>query len=230
MRLRPISPKDRDAWRRTRQANATWLGRWDATAPSSSQPQPRTFSAMVRQMRNEARAGRQLPFVVEYEGRFVGQVTVSNIVRGSAQFASIGYWVDESYAGRGIIPRAVAMAIDHCFGPVGLHRIEVAIRPENVSSLRVVEKLGINEIGFAPRFLHIDGDWRDHRLFAITREEVPLGLQKRLSDDQFTPATRVISRHTDAHADRGRKPLVSSTPWTCQQSSSWRSPSRGPSI
>jgi ribosomal-protein-alanine N-acetyltransferase len=180
VRLRPITQKDRDVWRRVRQANVSWLGRWDATAPSRSQAQPRSFAAMVRQMRNEARAGRQLPFVVEYGGQFVGQVTVSNIVRGSAQFASIGYWVDRSYAGRGIIPRAVAMAIDHCFGPVGLHRIEVAIRPENTSSLRVVEKLGINEVGFAPRFLHIDGDWRDHRIFAITREEVPMGLLKRL--------------------------------------------------
>ena len=180
MRLRPISQKDRDNWRRVRQANAAWLGRWDATAPTRTHAQPRSFSSMVRQMRTEARAGRQLPFVVEYQGRFVGQVTVSNIVRGSAQFASIGYWVDEAYAGRGIIPRAVAMAIDHCFGPVGLHRIEVAIRPENTSSLRVVDKLGIKEVGFAPRYLHIDGDWRDHRLFAITREEVPLGLLHRL--------------------------------------------------
>ena len=63
---------------------------------------------------------------------------------------------------------------------MGLHRIEIAIRPENTSSLRVVEKLGITEVGFAPRYLHIDGDWRDHRLFAITREEVPLGLVHRL--------------------------------------------------
>ena len=136
---------------------------------------------MVRAMHREARAGRQLPFAVEYDGEFVGQLTVNNIVRGSAQFASIGYWIDQEHAGKGIMTRAVAMAIDHCFGPIGLHRIEVAIRPENVSSLRVVEKLGINEIGFAPRFLHIDGEWRDHRIFAITREEVPLGLQKRLS-------------------------------------------------
>ena len=117
---------------------------------------------------------------MEYDGRFVGQLTVSNIVRGSAQFASIGYWIDERYAGRGIITRAVAMAIDHCFGPVGLHRIEIAIRPENASSLRVVEKLGLQEIGRAPRFLHIDGDWRDHVLFAITREEVPQGVVHRL--------------------------------------------------
>lgn len=180
MRLRPISQRDRDDWGRVRRANAAWLGRWDATAPSRSHAQPRSFSAMVRQMRSEARAGRQLPFVVECDGRLVGQVTVSNIVRGSAQFASIGYWIDQAYAGRAIIPRAVAMVIDHCFGPVGLHRIEVAIRPENTSSLRVVEKLGINEVGFAPRFLHIDGDWRDHRLFAITKEEVPLGLAHRL--------------------------------------------------
>ena len=135
---------------------------------------------MVRQMRREARAGRQLPFAVEYDGRFVGQLTVSNVVRGSAQYASVGYWIDEAYAGRGIITRAVAMAIDHCFVSVGLHRIEVAIRPENTSSLRVVEKLGIKEIGYAPRYLHIDGDWRDHKLFAITREEVPLGLVHRL--------------------------------------------------
>ena len=180
MRLRPINQRDRDVWRRVRQENAAWLGRWDATAPSSSHAQPRSFASMVRQMRREARAGRQLPFAVEWQGRFVGQVTVSNIVRGSAQFASIGYWIDKAYAGRGITPRAVALAIDHCFGPVGLHRIEVAIRPENTSSLRVVEKLGIREVGFAPRFLHIDGDWRDHRLFAITKEEAPLGLLKRL--------------------------------------------------
>ncbi len=180
VRLRPIHQKDRHNWRDVRRANAAWLGRWDATAPSRSQAQPRSFAAMVRLMRAEARAGRQLPFVVEFQGRFVGQVTVSNIVRGSAQFASIGYWVDQAYAGRGIIPRAVALAIDHCFGPVGLHRIEVAIRPENASSLRVVAKLGINEVGFAPRFLHIDGDWRDHRIFAITKEEAPLGLLARL--------------------------------------------------
>jgi ribosomal-protein-alanine N-acetyltransferase len=180
--LRPITQRDREDWRRVRARNLAWLSRWDATAPSRSQAQPRSFASMVRSMRNEARAGRQLPFVVEYDGRFVGQLTVSNIVRGSAQYASIGYWIDEGYAGRGIITRAVAMAIDHCFGPVGLHRIEVAIRPENTASLRVVEKLGIQEYGFAPRYLHIDGDWRDHRLFAVTVEEVPGGILKRLDD------------------------------------------------
>ena len=78
-------------------------------------------------------------------------------------FASVGYWLDQDYAGRGVMPRAVAMVIDHCFFTAGLHRIEIAIRPENSNSLRVVEKLEIREIGYAPKYLHIDGAWRDHR-------------------------------------------------------------------
>jgi ribosomal-protein-alanine N-acetyltransferase len=182
--LRPLAQRDREAWRRVRASNVAWLAPWDATAPAHSHAQPRSFSSMVRQLRREARAGRQLPFAVEFEGTFVGQLTVSNVVRGSAQYASVGYWIDEAYAGRGITTRAVAMAIDHCFTSVGLHRIEVAIRPENTSSLRVVEKLGIKEMGYAPRYLHIDGDWRDHQLFSITREEAPMGLVHRLDSPQ----------------------------------------------
>lgn len=184
LRLRPLSYADRRDWRQVRQRNLAWLTPWDATTPPGAQARPRSFGSMVRMMRREARAGRQLPFAIEYDGVFVGQVTVNNIVRGSAQFASIGYWIDRGYAGRGLTPRAVAMAIDHCFFVLRLHRIEVAIRPENHASLRVVEKLGIPEIGFAPKFLHIDGEWRDHRLFAITREQCPQGLAPRLERHQ----------------------------------------------
>ena len=122
-----------------------------------------------------------MPFVIEYDGRLVGGISVNNIVRGSAYFASLGYWIDRDVAGRGIMPLAVAMVIDHCFSAAGLHRIEISIRPENTASLRVVEKLGIQEVGYAPRYLHIDGAWRDHRMFAITVEECPQGLRSRLS-------------------------------------------------
>jgi ribosomal-protein-alanine N-acetyltransferase len=79
----------------------------------------------------------------------------------------------------------MAMAIDHCFGAGGLHRIEIAIRPENSNSLRVVEKLGLHEVGYAPRYLHIDGDWRDHRLYAVTVEECPAGLVARLDAESL---------------------------------------------
>lgn len=184
LRLRPLGPRDAHAWRETRQRNARWLQRWDATSPPGADSRPRTFTSMVRAMRQSARMGGQLAFAIDYEGRFVGQITVNNIIRGSAQFASVGYWIDERVAGRGLMTRAVAMVIDHCFGPVGLHRIEVAIRPENHASLRVVDKLEIPLIGLAPGYLHIDGDWRDHLLFGITREQAAPGLVARLRSHQ----------------------------------------------
>jgi ribosomal-protein-alanine N-acetyltransferase len=180
VRLRPIRLRDRRAWQRLRHDNVGWLTPWDATAPPAEETRPRTFSEMVRSLNRAARLGAALPFVIEYDGQVVGQLNVSNIVRGAAQFASIGYWIAESHAGRGIVTRAVAMAVDHLFFEVGLHRVEIAIRPENAASLRVVAKLGLTEVGYAPGYLHIDGEWRDHRLFAVTREEAPRGLEHRL--------------------------------------------------
>ena len=172
--VRPLSVRDGAEWREARRRSAAWLRPWDATVPPGGDGRPTTFRSLVRRLRKAARQGSAYPFAIEVEGRFVGQVTVSNIVRGSAMFASVGYWIDVAYAGRGIMPRAVALVIDHCFA-TGLHRIEVAIRPENSNSLRVVEKLEIPEVGYAPRYLHIDGDWRDHRLYGITVEDVPPG-------------------------------------------------------
>lgn len=181
--LRPLSARDASAWRQVRALNLEWLGPWDATVPPGDHSAPSTFRDMVRELRRQARQGRALPFAVTYDDTFVGQLTVSHIVGGSARWAQIGYWVDRAYAGRGVIPTAVAMAVDHCFFELGLHRVEVAIRPENVSSLRVVEKLGFREFGYAEGYLHIDGAWRDHRLFAIRPEEVPGGLLRRLKTE-----------------------------------------------
>jgi ribosomal-protein-alanine N-acetyltransferase len=180
--LRPIRRADAAAWQDARRRNIGWLTPWDATVPPGGDARPTTFAALVRRLQRAARKGTTYPFVVEVDGAFAGQVSINNIVRGSAQFASVGYWIDQRFAGRGVMPRAVAMAIDHCFLNAGLHRLEICIRPENSNSLRVVEKLGIREIGFAPRFLHIDGEWRDHRIFAITKEECPRGLLARLDD------------------------------------------------
>ncbi len=134
---------------------------------------------MVRFLRDEADAGRMLPFVVTYEGELVGQLTVANITWGSMCSATAGYWVDEAVAGRGVMPTALALATDHCFGVMGLHRMEINIRPENIPSRRVAEKLGFRDEGIRVRYLHIDGAWRDHISFALTAEEVPGGLLAR---------------------------------------------------
>jgi [ribosomal protein S5]-alanine N-acetyltransferase len=177
--LRPLRRNDARAWFEVRQRNLAWLEPWEATSPEGEHRGTPTFAQYVRMLSRQGRRGEALPFAVEYHGAFVGQLTVSSVVRGSARSASIGYWIDRDVAGRGIIPTAVAMAVDHCFGPVGLHRIEITIRPENAASLRVVAKLGLREEGLRERFLHIQGEWRDHRTFAITSDEVPDGLVSR---------------------------------------------------
>ncbi|GAA4699370.1 GNAT family protein [Nocardioides conyzicola] len=182
--VRPLAASDARAWRDARRRNAAWLIPWDATVPPGAEARPATFRSLVRRLHRQARAGTTYPFAIDVDGRFAGQVTVNNIVRGSAQFASVGYWIDQQYAGRGVMPRAVAMVIDHCFTVAGLHRIEIAIRPENSNSLRVVEKLDLREVGYAPRFLHIDGAWRDHRIYAVTVEECPGGMIARLESQQ----------------------------------------------
>ncbi|MFD7510229.1 GNAT family N-acetyltransferase [Streptomyces sp. NPDC059853] len=181
--LRPIRQRDQRAWREVNQRNRDWLRPWEATIPP---PPPGhlpghrpTYRQMVRHLRAEAQAGRMLPFVVTYEGRLAGQLTVAGITWGSMCSAHIGYWIDQDVAGRGVMPAAVALATDHCFRSVGLHRVEICIRPENGPSRRVVEKLGFRSEGLRPKYLHIDGAWRDHLIYALTAEEVPEGLVER---------------------------------------------------
>ena len=176
--LRPLRVRDARRWRTVRNDNAAWLAPWEATHPDEHSLPP-SFAQMVRSFRREARAGRLLPFAVEVDGRLVGQLTVSGVAWGSLRSAQIGYWVDRRVAGRGIIPTGVALAVDHCFFTLGLHRIEVNIRPENAASLRVVSKLGFRPEGLRRRYLHIDGAWRDHATFALTVEDVPGGLLPR---------------------------------------------------
>jgi ribosomal-protein-alanine N-acetyltransferase len=180
--LRPPRMRDASAWSTLRLRNEGWLAPWEPTSAESwrSRHSTAAWPSLLSAVRRSARAGALLPFVVTYDDRFVGQLTVNNIVRGALRSGQIGYWVDRDHAGRGVITTAVALATDHCFGPVGLHRIQIDIRPENAPSRRVVTKLGFREEGYLQRYLDIDGAWRDHISYALTVEDVPGGLVRRL--------------------------------------------------
>ena len=169
--LRPLRGKDRRQWEELRAQNVEWLRPWEATSPEPV-ASGLAFRQLVRHFDREASEGRLQPFVIETQGRVVGQMHLFGIAWGSLRSASAGYWVAESFAGQGIVPFALAAACDHAFLVLGLHRVEVNIRPENTASLRVVEKLGFREEGLRRHYLHIDGKWRDHRSFALTREDL----------------------------------------------------------
>jgi ribosomal-protein-alanine N-acetyltransferase len=177
--LRPYERSDAAAWSESRRANEQWLSVWEPTPPRGSWADlnsPAAFRLVLKELRKVSRAGSAMPFAVcLMEGtrsRLVGQITLGNIVRRAFGSTYAGYWVDSRVAGRGVIPTALALAVDHAFTGGGLHRVEVNIRPENKASRRVVEKLGFREEAYHPRYLHIDGAWRDHVGYALTAEDV----------------------------------------------------------
>jgi [ribosomal protein S5]-alanine N-acetyltransferase len=186
--VRPLRSRDVRAWCEVRVRNERWLAPWEGRPPTSpaaswrDRSSPAVFGAMLRAQRKEARAGRLLPFGVTVGGQLRGAVTVAGITRGAFDSASVGYWVDEAVAGRGVMPTALALVLDHCFGPVGLHRVEAAVRPENAASLRVVAKLGFRQEALHRRYLFIDEAWRDHVGFALLAEDVPGGVLRALLD------------------------------------------------
>ena len=178
--IRPIRLRDARALEQELISNRAWLRTWEATNPHG--PIGFDSRASIRSLLSNWRSGFGVPFVIEYEGEFAGQLNVSGLSYGSLSSASIGYWVAERFAGRNVTPTAVALATDHCLFSIGLHRMEICIRPENGPSLRVVEKLGFRYEGLRRRFIHINGDWRDHFCFALTAEELPTGVLRRWKD------------------------------------------------
>ena len=187
--VRPVRLRDAPAWTEVRRRNAGWLAPWESTppgAPRADIASVTAFAAMTRTLRRQARDGSALPFAITYDGELAGQLTVGNIVRGSLNSAYAGYWVDQRVAGRDVTPTALALVVDHCFGRVGLHRIEANVRPDNAASLRVVEKIGFTRESLHRRYLWIDGDWRDHVGLALLREDVPEGVLRRYRSQTST--------------------------------------------
>ena len=177
VQLRLIRTRDARTLQQELLSNRSWLQPWEATIPHGSAVFDMRVS--IRRLLQQYRDGAGYPFVMEYEGQVAGQLNIWGVSRGSLCSATIGYWVSERFAGHGITPTAVALATDAAFVEYGLHRMEICIRPENTRSLRIVQKLGFRYEGLRRRYIHIDGDWRDHYAFALTVEDVPQGVLAR---------------------------------------------------
>ncbi len=175
--VRPIRLRDSRALERELLENRGWLREWEATNPRG--PMSFDVRSSIRALQANARSGQGLPFIIEVDGELAGQLNVSGIAYGSTSSASTGYWIAERFAGVGATPTAVALTTDYCFQQLGLHRMEICIRPENTKSLRVVEKLGFRYEGLRRRYIHINGDWRDHFCFALVAEELREGVLRR---------------------------------------------------
>lgn len=103
-------------------------------------------------------------------GPLVGRITLSNVVRGAWESCTLGYWVSKAYNRKGLATRAVRLVAKAAFCQFRLHRIQAAIMPRNSASLRVIHKAGFVYEGYAPKYLRINGQWEDHKIYSLTRE------------------------------------------------------------
>jgi [ribosomal protein S5]-alanine N-acetyltransferase len=170
--LRPLRLRDRKKWLNVRAENREWLTPWEATLPfipgsdaESLQKELPSFFRLVRTLNRESRDVRSISFAIWHENYLIGQISMGGIIMGAMRGAHIGYWIDRAYAGRGYTTEAVNLLTQYGFSVLALHRIEINLRPENAASRRVAEKAGYALEGERPRYLHIDGDWRDHLSF-----------------------------------------------------------------
>lgn len=204
--VRLLRTRDAKQLERLILGNREWLRPWEATNPFG--PNSFDVKAMVKGLVRQIDDQSGLPFLIEVDGQVAGQLNVANILYGSVSSAVIGYWVVPEVAGRGVTPTAVALVTDYLFGALGLHRAEIDIRPENVASLRVVEKLGFRYEGLKRNYIHINGAWRDHFVFALTSDEVAGGLLNRwllgavpVQNYPWTDQIENQIKHTELNAD-----------------------------
>lgn len=176
VRLRAPRWRDYAEWAQLRRQSRNFLQPWEPTWPEDDLERVayrRRLAAYAR----EIDAGSAYPFFIfrTTDEALVGGVTISNVRRGVAQMATIGYWVGEPFAGQGHMTAALRPLLAFAFGALGLHRIEAACVPENQASHRLLLRSGFREEGLARAYLKINGAWRDHILFGMVASGPPTG-------------------------------------------------------
>lgn len=169
--LRAPELRDYQDWADVRDASRGFLTPWEPTW-AQDETSRGSYRYKLRRYAEDARDDKAHALFVfrDEDDALVGGVTVSNIRRGVAQMASIGYWVSQQHASRGYITAAVRAVVRFAFEDLDLHRVEAACQPDNMASRRVLEKAGFTHEGAAPAYLKINGQWRDHLLFGIVNE------------------------------------------------------------
>jgi ribosomal-protein-alanine N-acetyltransferase len=174
--------RDFEAWAAARAASRSFLQPWEPTWPDDDLTRE-AYRQRLRRYQTEMRAERAMVLFLfaRLDHRLLGGITLSNIRRGVAQMATLGYWMAEAEAGRGLMSEAVGELIDYCFQAMRLHRLEAACLPENQRSIRLLQAQGFSQEGTARRYLQINGVWRDHLLWSLVD-----GDQRPLKRDQST--------------------------------------------
>ena len=167
--VRLLTEDDVPALTRLLLANRDHLAPWAPQRPEEYWTEEFQRADTARQLELH-RQDRGIPGVIVEDGEPVGRITVTDVVRGPLQSGTFGYWVAGHATGRGVATAAAAAMVRIAFDEAGLHRLEAGTLPHNHASQRVLARTGFQRFGYAPRYLHIAGQWQDHVLFQLLNE------------------------------------------------------------
>jgi ribosomal-protein-alanine N-acetyltransferase len=170
--LRPPRRRDWRTWSRLRAESRAFLVPWEPTWPEDALTR-RAFRRRLQQYNHEMHAGQGYSFLVfrQEDRTLLGGISLTNVRRGVAQSASLGYWIGRPHARQGYMAEALTAVVDFAFERLKLHRVEAACLPENVASQGLLRKVGFTEEGYARGYLRINGTWQDHVLFALLNDD-----------------------------------------------------------
>mgnify|MGYP001765524426 CR=1 FL=1 len=174
--IRPPEAHDFAAWADLRGKSRAFLERWEPLWPQDDLTRA-AYRRRMRRYTHEIEQDEAYPFfvVLKDQQTLVGGLTLGNIRRGAAQSGTLGYWMGEAFAGKGLMSTAVALVCRLGFLHLKLERIEAACLPENAASIRLLEKSGFRREGLARQYLDIAGRRRDHLLYALLAGDHPAG-------------------------------------------------------
>lgn len=170
--LRAPEPDDYREWADLRGASRAFLEPWEPRW-AHNELERGAWRRRIRRYHADFANGHAMAFFIfdTISGSLVGGITLGNIRHGVAQSAQIGYWTGEKFAGQGFMFEAVRLLCDHAFETLRLHRIEAACIPDNLRSIRVLEKAGFRREGLLRSYLRINGEWHDHYLYALIAQD-----------------------------------------------------------
>jgi ribosomal-protein-alanine N-acetyltransferase len=170
--LRHPIMQDYGAWAELRALSRTHLVPWEPLWARDELTRS-NFRKRLRQYHRELRDDHGYAYLIfaDTDSKLIGGLNLSNVRRGVAQTASLGYWIGAPYAGRGLMTDAVRVTLRFAFGVLRLNRLEAACLPSNAASQRVLEKVGFTREGRARRYLKINDQWQDHDLFALLQDD-----------------------------------------------------------
>jgi [ribosomal protein S5]-alanine N-acetyltransferase len=155
-------------WRDLRLSSRRFLEPWEPTW-ADDELLLSSFRRRISHYNKLAADDLAYPFFItlQKDGALAGGITVSNLRRGVAQMATLGYWVGEAHAGKGVMTDALQAIIVFARDELELHRLEAACLPSNTPSMRLLQKAGFTREGFAKSYLKINGNWEDHVLWGL---------------------------------------------------------------